>query len=50
MSVLRRPFESALAALIRVVQQSVRLAATPDRHDERVGDERRRHFVSFCME
>ena len=37
--VLRRPFESALAALIRVVQQGVRLAAPPDRHDEGVGDQ-----------
>jgi hypothetical protein len=26
------------------MQQRVRLAATPDRHDERVGDESRRHL------
>ena len=32
-----------LAALIRVVQQGIRLAASPDRHDQRVGDELRRH-------
>ena len=32
-----------LAALIGVMQQSIRLAASPDRHDERVGDQLRRH-------
>lgn len=36
---LRRPVESALAALVRVMQQGIGLAAPPDRHDQRVGDE-----------
>src|SRR5258705_4198706 len=38
-SVLRRPLESALAALIRVVQQRARLAAAPDSHQQRVSDQ-----------
>jgi peptidoglycan/xylan/chitin deacetylase (PgdA/CDA1 family) len=37
--VLRRPVESALAALIRVMQEGIGLAAPPDRRDQRVGDE-----------
>ena len=34
---------AVLAALVGVLQQTVRLAATPDRHDERVGDQLRGH-------
>ena len=35
---------SALAALVRVVQEAVRLASPPDRHHEGVGDELGRHL------
>ena len=33
-----------LRSLVGVVQQAVGLASPPDRHDERVGDELRRHL------
>lgn len=42
--VLRRPLESALRSLIRMMQKTVGLAPAPDRHDEGVGDELRRHL------
>ena len=35
-----------LAALVRVMQQGVGLAASPDRHDQRIGDELRRHRIA----
>src|SRR6266851_5042803 len=38
-SVLRRPLESALAAAIGMMQQRVRFAPSPDRHDQGIGDE-----------
>src|SRR4051812_30273837 len=41
--VLRRPFESALAAAIGMMQQRVRLASSPDRHHQGIGDELCRH-------
>ncbi len=41
--VLRRPLEPKLRALIRVMQQSIRLASAPDCHDERIRDELSRH-------
>jgi hypothetical protein len=40
---LRRPFESTLAAAIGVMQQRIRLTAPPERHQQRIGDELRRH-------
>lgn len=35
-----------LAALVRVMQQRIGLATAPDRHDQRIGDELRRHRVA----
>jgi hypothetical protein len=32
-----------LAAAVRVMQQRIRLAASPDRHDESIGDKLRCH-------
>ena len=43
MLVLRRPLEPGLRALIRVMQQGIRLAPAPDRHDERICHELSRH-------
>jgi len=36
---LRRPFEFTLATTIGVMQQRIRLAAPPWRHQQRIGDE-----------
>jgi hypothetical protein len=41
---LRRPFESALAALVGMMQQSIRFSASPDRHHQSVGDQLGGHF------
>jgi hypothetical protein len=43
---LRRPVEPGLAALVRVMQQLLRLATSPQRHHQRVGDELRRHLIA----
>ena len=40
---LRRPVESALAAAIGMMQQSIRFAPSPDCHHQGVGDELGRH-------
>ena len=40
---MRRTFKSTLAAAIGVMQQRVGLAASPDRHHQRVGHELCRH-------
>jgi len=42
-SVLRRPIESGLAALVRVMQQLDWLTTPPDRHHQGIGHELRGH-------
>jgi hypothetical protein len=49
---LRRPPEAALTDTVGVVHQSIELAATPDRHHQRITDEPRviRPLPQKCSE
>ena len=45
-AVLRRPIEPGLAALVGMMQQRDRLAATPDCHHQRIYHKLRVHLIA----